>query len=76
MPIHPLIAATHRCAEIKEHWSAQPGNQRPLSRDPAANLEWWQRWHRSQEHAHCEMLLRAGMETIEIVSQTATTPQP
>lgn len=60
----PLTTATMLCAEYREHWCKQPGNQRPPIHDHAASMDWWTRWMGSKEKAHCDMLLSEALKVV------------
>lgn len=61
MQPHPLTTAMMRCAEIRQHWSDRPENQRPPLTDHAGSLAWWSRWFASPEKAHCDMLVKEAL---------------
>lgn len=71
--IHPLIAATMLCAEYRDQWCREPGNQRPPIHDRDASFAWWQRWLASSTKARCDALLRNALES---VSAPTTLPAP
>lgn len=68
----PLTTATMLCAEYREFWCKQPGNQRPPITDHAASLDWWTRWMGSAEKAHCDNLMR---EALGVFALTQPAPE-
>lgn len=52
--------AVNRCAEVRQAWLDRPENYPPPMRTSTrAEIDaHHQRWQRSQEKAHCDMILR------------------
>lgn len=68
---NPLTTATMLCAEYRDHWCREPGNQRPPIHDHAASMDWWTRWMASAEKAHCDMLLSEAFKAVLAVDTLA-----
>lgn len=67
-----LTAATMLCAEYRDHWCKQPGNQRPPIHDHAASMDWWTRWMASPEKAHCDNLMREAFGALYVTQPDPT----
>ena len=71
-----IAEALHRCAEIKQHWSDQPANQRPPISAAEASQEWWERWFTSPEKAECDRILYSWLDSVPFFHTTPNTNQP